>query len=134
MIKIIWFLIISFVIAVVGAFITIALLLASVAHGSVIKPTSCQVGIYGKAPHRFVGERFVVTNIHKSLMTVSNIIVVFYDNRHEIGSVDVGNDDSSTDALGAVPAVYITSGQSLEWTLPAGWSGTASSCTIAGIR
>lgn len=112
--------------------------------------TSCKVGTYpfptedGNGPKEpFAGEQITVTDNWpaKSTVEVVNFVVVFYDNATEVGSVlasESGNRASTSGASAYVNAiypspVYLTPEQSQTWTLPAGWTGTATSCTVVKL-
>ena len=113
--------------------------------------TSCRVGSFsfptedGNGPNMlFAGERLTVKDkwYAKAEVEVIGMIVVFYDNATEVGSVyasQFGNTGSPSGASAFVNAlnpspVYLTPGQSQSWNLPAGWNGVANSCRVVKLN
>ncbi|HXZ83046.1 MAG TPA: hypothetical protein VED84_04770, partial [Acidimicrobiales bacterium] len=91
----------------------------------------------------FAGERITVTDNWpaEAVVEVMSLVVVFYDDGTEVGSVlasEYGNTGSASGASAYVNAldpspVYLTFEQSQTWTLPAGWTGIATNCKIVTL-
>jgi hypothetical protein len=104
---------------------------------------TCSVGKYsipseigGKGAIQ-TGEQISVSDNwpEKKSVEITGLVVVFYDNGTEVGSVDAGAQNggqNATNDLYPYP-VYLTNSQSQTWTLEAGWQGTASSCTVVKV-
>ena len=120
------------------------------ARPPILMTTSCKIGNYlfptedGNGPNSpFAGEKVSVTDNwpKKSSVEVINFVAVFYDHGKEVGSVlATGNGDTeSTSGASAyinalIPAsVILTLQQSQTWTLPAGWTGNATSCRVVKL-
>ena len=112
--------------------------------------TSCTVGTYafptedGNGPNQsFAGEQVTLADhwIGKRVVEVSSLVVVFYDGTKEVGSINASANGTQGSPSGASayenalsPApVHLTYQQSQTWTLPAGWTGTATNCTVVGL-
>jgi hypothetical protein len=106
--------------------------------------TSCRIGNYqmptqneaGKSVTQ-VGEQVTVTDnwSQESAVEVTGLVVVFYDHAKEVGSVAAGAQEGTQNAatdLYPYP-VYLTFQQSQTWTLAAGWTGSASRCTVVKV-
>ncbi len=77
----------------------------------------------------------------ETVVEVISLVVVFYDHGTEVGSIlaseygDTGTASGASAYVNALdPApVYLTFEQSQTWTLPAGWTGMANSCTVVAL-
>ena len=109
--------------------------------------TSCKVGRYsfptedGNGPNEyFPGEMVEVADNWPAVNTleIDRLVIVFYDNGTEVGSILASQNGATGSSSGAsafvnalAPSpVFLTFDQSQTWTLPAGWTGSASSCTV----
>jgi hypothetical protein len=105
-------------------------------------PTSCEVGTYslenedGDAPNSLqAGERVTVEDNwgDQQVVEITGFVVVFYENGTEVGSVAVGPQEGFWSWPSNIDPVYLTYQQSQTWTLVAGWTGTANSCTVVKV-
>lgn len=111
---------------------------------------SCKVGSFnfptedGNGPDlKYAGEKITVSDnwYAKTTVAVASLVAVFYDNGTEVGSVLAsanGNTESTSGASAYVNAlnpapVYLTFSQSQSWILPAGWTGSATSCDVVKL-
>lgn len=66
---------------------------------------------------------------------IKSLVIVIYDGNTEVSSVVAGPQNGGQSAatdLTPYP-VYLTFSQSQTWTLEAGWTGTASNCTVVRL-
>lgn len=116
------------------------LMLTSCKIGTFLFPTANSNGL----SQQYAGEKLTVSDNWntESAVEVMSLVVVFYDNGTEVGSIlasQNGNTESTSGALAYVNALnpspaYLTPGQSRTWTLPAGWTGSANSCTVVKLN
>lgn len=88
----------------------------------------------------FPDETITVTDTWAAMNTleVTALVVVFYDNGTEVGSIQAtpyGDTESTSGAPAYMNAlnpspVCLTPDQSQTWTLPAGWTDNATTCTV----
>jgi hypothetical protein len=107
--------------------------------------TSCAVGTYsipseitGREGITTAGEQVTVTDNwpEQSAVEVMGFVVVFYNAYGtEVGSVAAGPQEgfqNATTDMYPYP-VYLTFEQAQTWTLEAGWTGVAASCTVVKL-
>lgn len=104
--------------------------------------TSCKIGTFSfpivntSQSQQDAGEKITVSDNWptESTVEVMSLVVVFYDNGTEVGSI-LASHNGTTYVNGLEPSpIYLTFGQSRTWTLLAGWTGSANSCTVVKLN
>jgi hypothetical protein len=102
---------------------------------------SCTIGTFtfptGKGDgttERLSGEQITVSDnwSNRPAVEIKSLVIVIYHGDTEVSSLVAGAQNGGQDAatdLNPYP-VFLTFSQSQIWTLEAGWTGTASSCTV----
>jgi hypothetical protein len=102
---------------------------------------SCKIGTYSfpsgdgnGTTQTLSGEQISIADnwSDASAVEIKSLVIVIYDGSKEVSSIVAGAQNGGQDAatdLNPYP-VYLTFSQTQTWTLEAGWTGTASSCTV----
>ena len=102
---------------------------------------TCKIGTYSfptgngdGTTEMLSGEQITVADnwSNPSAVEIKSLVIVIYNGNTEVSSLVAGPQSGFQDPrtnLYPYP-VYLTFSQSQTWTLQAGWTGTASSCTV----